>query len=231
MKQPKYVIIVAGGKGLRMGADIPKQFLPLAGMPILMHTIKALKDYDNEIQIILVLPKHQQEYWKELCDKYSFSEALTVADGGETRFHSVKNGLALIPNDVEGIVGVHDGVRPFPSVEAISRVYDKAMEMGAAVPVAPVVDTLRHVSGNLRSETVPRGEYRIVQTPQAFSIQLLKKAYAQEYCEAFTDDASVVEHLGHDVALVDGNNENIKITMPFDMLVANAIIQNSKAGK
>lgn len=224
MEHKDYVIIVAGGKGLRMGADIPKQFLPLDGVPILMHTIKAFKEYDSEIQVILVLPVNQQEYWKNLCEKYSFNEQVMLANGGETRFHSVKNGLSLIPDNAKGIVGVHDGVRPFPSVETICRVYDKAMEMGAAVPVAPVVDTLRHVSGEFHSETVPRSEYRIVQTPQAFDIQLLKDAYTQQYSSVFTDDASVVEHTGHDVALVDGNGENIKITRPFDLLVADAII-------
>lgn len=224
MENKDYVIIVAGGKGLRMGTDIPKQFLPLDGVPVLMRTIKAFKEYDSEIQIILVLPVNQQEYWKNLCEKYSLEVQVMLADGGETRFHSVKNGLSLIPDNAKGIVGVHDGVRPFPSVETICRVYDAAREKGAAVPVVPVVDTLRHLSDELHSETVPRSEYRIVQTPQAFDIHLLKSAYTQQYSSAFTDDASVVEHTGHDVALVEGNGENIKITRPFDMLVADAII-------
>lgn len=231
MEKTQYVIIVAGGKGLRMGADIPKQFLPVGGMPVLMRTVRAFREFNPGMKVILVLPKHQQEYWKELCGEYSFGEPCAIADGGETRFHSVKNGLALIPDDADGVVGVHDGVRPFPSAETISRVYDEAGRAGAAVPVVPVVDTLRHISrdggaGQDASVTVPRSEYRIVQTPQAFGIRLLKEAYRQEYTDFFTDDASVAEHCGHRVALVEGNRENIKITTPFDLAVAEAIINN-----
>lgn len=241
-----YVIIVAGGKGLRMGTDIPKQFLPIGGLPVLMHTIKTFKNYDNNMNVILVLPEHQQEYWRELCNKYSFDENIEIANGGETRFHSVKNGLALIPDETKGVVGVHDGVRPFVSEETIHRTYQEARKTGAAVPVIPVVDTLRHLfkqekpndthetdketlqetDEKIHSETVQRDEYRIVQTPQAFDIQLLKEAYKQEYCKDFTDDASVVEHYGHEVALVEGNNENIKITKPFDLAIAKVIINN-----
>lgn len=228
MKRMRYVIIVAGGKGLRMGADIPKQFLPVDGQPVLMRTILAFREFDPGMKVILVLPRHQQEYWKGLCAEYSFREPFAVADGGETRFHSVKNGLALIPDDAEGVVGVHDGVRPFPSQETISRVYDEAERTGAAVPVVPVVDTLRHIEGGDitegESKTVSRNEYRIVQTPQTFSIRILKDAYRQEYSDFFTDDASVVEHAGHAVSLVEGNRENIKITTPFDLAVAEAMI-------
>lgn len=228
MKRMRYVIIVAGGKGLRMGADIPKQFLPVGGLPVLMRTILAFREFDPGMKVILVLPRHQQEYWKGLCAEYSFREPFAVADGGETRFHSVKNGLALIPDDAEGVVGVHDGVRPFPSQETISRVYDEAERTGAAVPVVPVVDTLRHIEGGDitegESKTVSRNEYRIVQTPQTFSIRILKDAYRQEYSDFFTDDASVVEHAGHAVSLVEGNRENIKITTPFDLAVAEAMI-------
>lgn len=220
----KYVIIVAGGKGLRMGSDIPKQFLPVGGLPVLMRTIMAFRNFDPDMGIILVLPRSQQQHWRELCREYQFREEVTVADGGETRFHSVRNGLALIPGNADGLVGVHDGVRPFPSADTIRRVYEAAEKWGAAVPVAPVVDTLRHVDGQGGSATVARGEYRIVQTPQAFSIQLLREAYSQEYREAFTDDASVVESLGHDIALAEGNRENIKITTPFDLQVAEAIL-------
>ena len=220
-----YVIIVAGGKGLRMGSDIPKQFLPVGGLPVLMRTIMAFRHYDPLMGIILVLPKSQQQYWQELCLEYHFREDVQIADGGETRFHSVRNGLALIPGNADGLVGVHDGVRPFPSTDAIRRVYEAARKSGAAVPVAPVVDTLRHVNAEGGSTTVARSEYRIVQTPQTFDINLLREAYRQEYREAFTDDASVVESLGHDVALVEGNRENIKITTPFDLQVAEAVVR------
>lgn len=219
MHTSDYIIIVAGGKGLRMGTDIPKQFLPVGGMPVLMRTIKRFREYSADLNIILVLPKAQQDYWHELCHRYRFTADYMLADGGETRFHSVKNGLALIGSDDGGVVGVHDGVRPFPSVDVISRCYDEARTWGAAIPVVPVVETLRHINDG----TVPRSDYRLVQTPQTFGTGLLKRAYEQEYTEAFTDDASVVESLGHDIRLVDGNRENIKITTPFDLVVAESL--------
>jgi 2-C-methyl-D-erythritol 4-phosphate cytidylyltransferase len=214
-----YIIIVAGGKGLRMGADIPKQFLPIGGKPILMRTIERFRDYDRELKIILVLPKAQQDYWLRLCTDHHFHADYLMADGGETRFHSVKNGLSLIPGDATGVVGVHDGVRPFPSVSMIGKCFEAARTAKAVIPVTPVVETLRHVNGT----TVPRSEYRLVQTPQTFDIQLLKEAYRQPYSDAFTDDASVVEHLGKTVTLVEGNLENIKITTPFDMKIAEVL--------
>lgn len=214
-----YVIIVAGGKGLRMGGSIPKQFLPVAGRPILMRTIERFRRYSEGLGIVLVLPKEQQEYWHSLCREYRFSTGYLLADGGPTRFHSVKNGLEKIPGDARGVVGVHDGVRPFPAMGVIRNCYEVARKTGAAVPVIPVVETLRHIGGT----TVPRDEYRLVQTPQAFGIQLLKQAYRQEYTDSFTDDASVVEALGHTVALVEGNRENIKITTPFDVLLAETL--------
>lgn len=219
-----YAIIVAGGKGLRMGSPLPKQFLPIGGLPILMRTIMRFREYSDSLNIILVLPRSQQDYWEKLCKEYSFDEHYLLADGGETRFHSVRNGLALIADNEEGVVGIHDGVRPFPAVDVIARCYDKARTDGAAIPVAPVVETLRHIGGY----TVPRSEYRLVQTPQTFDIQLLKCAYNQDYTEAFTDDASVVETAGHTITLVEGNRENIKITTPFDLVVAEALTkQNS----
>lgn len=217
-----YVIIVAGGKGLRMGSDIPKQFLPVGGKPVLMRTIERFREYAEALTIILVLPKAQQEYWKTLCQKHDFTVEYLLADGGETRFHSVKYGLALIPDNVEGIVGVHDGVRPFPSLDVIRDCYETAREKKAVIPVVPVVETLRHVTQG----TKPRSDYRLVQTPQVFDIQLLKAAYQQTYSDAFTDDASVVEAYGHTVALVDGNRENIKITTPYDLKIAETLVHN-----
>jgi 2-C-methyl-D-erythritol 4-phosphate cytidylyltransferase len=216
-----YVIIVAGGKGLRMGSDIPKQFLPIGGKPVLMRTIERFREYSGDLQIILVLPKAQQDYWHQLCEEYHFSVKYMLADGGETRFHSVQNGLALVPNDSEGVVGVHDGVRPFPSVDVIRNCFKTAQEKKAVIPVIPVVETLRHITEG----TKPRGEYRLVQTPQCFDIQLLKAANKQPYNDGFTDDASVVEAFGFDVTLVEGNRENIKITTPFDMTIAEALLQ------
>ena len=219
-----YVIIVAGGKGLRMGSDIPKQFLPIGGKPVLMRTLERFREYSPTLQIILVLPKSQQDYWKELCQKHNFTVAYQLADGGESRFHSVQHGLALIPDDAEGVVGVHDGVRPFPSIDVIKNCYEMARAKKAVIPVIPVVETVRHLEGE-SSITVPRGDYRLVQTPQTFDIQLLKAANRQPYNDGFTDDASVVEAFGHDVTLVEGNRENIKITTPFDMTIAEALLQ------
>ena len=233
-----YVVIVAGGKGLRMGSDIPKQFLPIGGKPVLMRTIERFQAYSPTLQIILVLPKAQQDYWRQLCQQYQFplpveegvrEGSYLLADGGETRFHSVQNGLALIPDDAEGVVGVHDGVRPFPSIEVIRNCYETAREKKAVIPVIPVVETLRHISPSTllpSSQTVPRGDYRLVQTPQTFDIQLLKAANRQPYNDGFTDDASVVEAYGHPITLVEGNRENIKITTPYDITVAEAIIRH-----
>ena len=187
-----YIIIVAGGKGLRMGTDIPKQFLPIGGKPVLMRTLERFREYSKELQMILVLPKAQQDYWHQLCEEYHFN---------------VKYMLA--------------GVRPFPSVDVICNCYKTAQEKKAVIPVIPVVETLRHITEG----TKPRGEYRLVQTPQCFDIQLLKAANKQPYNDGFTDDASVVEAFGFDVTLVEGNRENIKITTPFDMTIAEALLQ------
>jgi 2-C-methyl-D-erythritol 4-phosphate cytidylyltransferase len=239
-----YVIIVAGGKGLRMGSDIPKQFLPVGGKPVLMRTLERFREYSADLQIILVLPKAQQDYWKKLCQKHNFTVEYQLTDGGETRFHSVQHGLALIPDDAEGVVGVHDGVRPFPSIEVIRNCYETARTAKAVIPVIPVVETLRHISSNgqtrtdtdkkeslspevrcqKESRTVPRDEYRLVQTPQTFDIQLLKAANRQPYNDGFTDDASVVESYGHQITLVEGNRENIKITTPYDLKIAEVLI-------
>lgn len=218
-----YAIIVAGGKGLRMGADMPKQFLPVGRVPILMRTIVRFRQYSPNLGIIVVLPRDQHGLWNSLCEKHSFTERYTMVDGGETRFHSVRNGLGRIPDDEQGVVGVHDGVRPFTPVSVITACYDEARRSGAAIPVTPVVETLRHIYKGGGGENVLRSDYRLVQTPQTFDIQLLKQAYEQPYSEHFTDDASVVEALGHSVAMVEGDRVNIKITTPFDMTVAEAL--------
>ncbi|MBQ1972769.1 MAG: 2-C-methyl-D-erythritol 4-phosphate cytidylyltransferase [Paraprevotella sp.] len=227
--QKNYIIVVAGGKGLRMGSDIPKQFIPLCGRPVLMHTLEAFAKCDEHLHIILVLPKSQQAYWAQLCQDYGFDIPYLLADGGETRFHSVLNGLQLIPDDTDGVVGVHDGVRPFVSTTVIKECYAGARTYGAVVPVIPIVETVRKlcsIDGKQKSKTVNRDEYRLVQTPQTFSISLLKKAYKQPYHSGFTDDASVVEALGHPVVLTTGNRENIKITTPFDLQIAATLLQH-----
>ena len=217
----KSVIIVAGGKGLRMGSELPKQFLPIGGKPVLMHTLEVFRKYDATLQIIVVLPKEQQDLWRQLCKEHGFAVEHLIANGGETRFHSVKNGLALV--QAPGLVGVHDGVRPFVSVDVISRCYDLAKEHKAVIPVIDVVETLRHLTDG-GSETVSRNGYKLVQTPQVFDVELLKQAYAQEFTPFFTDDASVVEAMGIPVYLAEGNRENIKITTPFDLKVGSALL-------
>ncbi|BEG99642.1 2-C-methyl-D-erythritol 4-phosphate cytidylyltransferase [Bacteroides sedimenti] len=220
VKMKKQLIVVAGGRGLRMGGEIPKQFLPVNGKPVLMLTLEAFHRFDPEMILILVLPHEQQAYWSQLCCEYCFELPYRLADGGETRFHSVKNGLLLADDD--GLIGVHDGVRPFVSQEVIACCYDSASKMKAVIPVIDVVETVRRVDGE-QSVTVDRNNYKLVQTPQVFIAELLKQAYRQEYSPLFTDDASVVEALGEKVTLVPGNRENIKITTPFDMIIANAL--------
>ena len=216
-----YIIIVAGGKGLRMGGEIPKQFLPIGEKPVLMRTLERFREYSKDLQIILVLPEAQQEYWHQLCLEYHFDVEYTLANGGETRFHSVQNGLAKVPDDAKGVVGVHDGVRPFVSVDVISNCFETARTKKAVIPVTPVVETLRHIPSQ---QNVLRSDYCLVQTPQCFDIQLLKSANHQPYSEAFTDDASVLEAFGHEVSMVEGNRENIKITTPFDLKIAETLI-------
>lgn len=219
-----YIIIVAGGKGTRMGGDLPKQFLPIGGTPVLMRTIQVFHDYNPKLHIIVVLPHEQQDYWRKLCADHHFTIAHDIADGGATRFESSQRGLARVPADEEGVVGFHDGVRPFVSGDTIDRCFEAAREEYAALPVMPVTDTLRFTGGSSAGRNVPRSDYRIVQTPQVFDISLAKQAFAQPYRDTFTDDASVVESLGCQVHMVEGNRENIKLTTPFDLQLADFII-------
>lgn len=209
---------------MRMGSELPKQFLPIGGKPVLMHTLEAFHRFDSAIDLILVLPEEQQGYWKQLCEKHRFTIRHLIANGGETRFHSVRNGLALVSGG--GLVGVHDGVRPFVSQEVIRRCYDRAATEKAVIPVVDVVDTVRQVTES-GSRTVNRDDYKLVQTPQVFDADLLRRAYAQDFKPFFTDDASVVEAMGVPVGLVEGNRENIKITTPFDLKIATALVECS----
>lgn len=215
-----YVIIVAGGKGLRMRTALPKQFIPVRGLPILMHTIRRFRSYASELGIILVLPQEQHAYWKELCEQYRFEIPCQVVSGGETRFHSVRNGLAAIPDETCGVIAVHDGVRPFVSEAVISACFRGARAHQAVIPVVPVTETLRHIAPGRPPQNVCRDHYAVVQTPQTFDAQILKKAYRQDYKSSFTDDASVVEAAGYEVKIVQGNTENIKITTPLDLKTA-----------
>ncbi|MFV0313187.1 MAG: 2-C-methyl-D-erythritol 4-phosphate cytidylyltransferase [Dysgonomonas sp.] len=216
------VIIVAGGKGLRMGSDLPKQFIPIAGKPVLMRTIEAFHSYDNSVNIVLVLPYSHHVYWKELCANYHFGIPHTIAMGGETRFHSVKNGLGLING---GIVAIQDGVRPFASKEMIARCFDAAKRYHAVIPVIDSTDSLREMIDGTKSRIIDRSGIRLVQTPQVFHTDILKKAYETEFKDTFTDDASVVEAMGIDVHLVKGEVTNIKITTPLDLKIGELIVR------
>lgn len=222
----RYIIVVAGGRGTRMGGDIPKQFMLLDGRPVLMVTLERLNAIDNTLKTILVLPEEHIPLWHDMCAEYSFTLPVQVVAGGNTRFHSVQNGLALIDDAEDALVGVHDGVRPFVSRKVLDNAYNEAWNNGAAIPLIEIQDSLRHIVGGLEaSQVVPRDRYRLVQTPQVFRLSLLRRAYAQRYVEAFTDDASVVEAMGERVYAVEGNRENIKLTTPFDMMVAKAIME------
>jgi 2-C-methyl-D-erythritol 4-phosphate cytidylyltransferase len=218
----KFVIIVAGGSGSRMDTELPKQFLELCGKPILMRTIQLFFDFDPESELILVLPEAQRDFWTDLCLKHSFSLPHPITLGGETRFHSVQNGLNLIQG--EGIVFIHDGVRPLVSHQTIERCNQMAQKNGNAIPVLPINESLRKQKG-LQSVSVDRNLYLSVQTPQTFRSDQILKAYEQDFDTAFTDDASVAEKAGFPIFMVEGNRENIKITTPTDLIIAEAFLQ------
>ena len=220
MTKAKIAIIVAGGKGERMHADIPKQFIEIQGKPILMHTLESFHRYDAAIQLIVVLHSVQIEFWNGLCQKHAFSLSHLIVAGGQTRFQSVKNGLDTV--NVPALVAVHDGVRPLVSNETIDRCMKMARENGNAVPVMPVVESLRELDGN-RSQAVNREKFVTIQTPQVFRVSDIKGAYAQGYDPVFTDDATVLERSGVKINLVEGNRENIKITHPEDLVIAEAL--------
>jgi 2-C-methyl-D-erythritol 4-phosphate cytidylyltransferase len=219
----QYVIIVAGGSGQRMQSVIPKQFLELAGKPILFHTLNKFVQYNPEIDITIVLPEYHINTWKELIKTHNYPVKHTIVCGGEIRFNSVKNGLNAIPN--EGLVAVHDGVRPLVSLETIHKCFIDAELYGNAIPCIPIYETVRRVT-DMNSRLEDRSALRLIQTPQVFKINLLKQAYNQSYKPQFTDDASVVENMGEQIHLVEGNRENIKITDPLDLVLAQAILKN-----
>ncbi len=220
----RYVLIVAGGKGLRMGHDLPKQFIPLAGKPVLMHTLECFYRWDESADLILVLPEEHQSYWKMLCRELNCPVPHSIASGGDTRFQSVKNGLSFV--NQPGYIAVHDGVRPFVSQKVINECFDKVTEYGAVIPVVPLVDSIREKETDGESRPADRSKFVAVQTPQVFDSRILLDAYRQVYDTAFTDDASVVEAAGHTIYTVAGNVENIKITTPFDLLIAEALLCN-----
>ena len=216
-----YVVIVAGGSGKRMGVDTPKQFLELAGKPVLMHTIERFKEFNDSIEIITVLPENQLRYWNELRKKYSFDIPHTFVKGGAKRFISVRHGLEFV--SAPGLVAIHDGVRPLVKLDTIKRCFETAEKYGNAIPVISPADSLR-LEKNGGNVPIDRMDVKQVQTPQVFDIALIKKAYKQEIDPVFTDDASVLEKTGEKINLVEGNRENIKITNPEDLFIAQTLL-------
>ena len=221
----KYAIIVAGGQGTRMGTSIPKQFLPLMGMPVLCHSILAFAHAFSDIRIILVVPADQVNGVHTIIKSYIGTQNITFATGGETRFHSVQNGLKTIKDD--GIVFVHDGVRPLVSRRLIYRCYEHALDHGSAIPCIPVVDSMRLINEDGTSDPVDRNGLRIIQTPQTFQTGIILPAFNTPYHPAFTDEATVVEASGYNVHLVDGERDNLKITNPGDMIIAETLLKSS----
>lgn len=221
LNQQKYVIIVAGGSGKRMGSELPKQFISVAGKPILMHTLQCFHSYDASIQIVLVLPKDQHQFWNELLEQHQFKVPHQVVSGGKERFNSVKNGLAACAK--QGLIGVHDGVRPLASIETIRSCYESAEKNGAVIPCIPANESIRKIKIE-KNYAVDRSQYYMVQTPQVFKAELLHQAYEQGFTSKFTDDASVVEAQGHAITMVEGNPENIKVTRPMDLKIAELLL-------
>lgn len=227
----KYAIIVAGGSGTRMGGDIPKQFMAIGGRTILVRTVEAfLSAFNGDIDIVLVLPELHVNMWKECCKRDNFDASIVkIAHGGETRFHSVKNGLTLVKSLINGnddaLIGIHDGVRPLASSETIVEAYNTAEAKGSAIPVIDSVDSIRSIQDNGRSKAEDRSKFKLVQTPQTFRLSVISSAYDLDYRDTFTDDASVVEANGVNITLSKGNRENIKMTTPFDLVVAEALLR------
>lgn len=216
------VIIVAGGSGKRMQSALPKQFMMLGSLPVVAHTINTFSEALPGAEIVVVLPEEHIPLWRNLAARFDVAVHRCIA-GGKERFHSVKNGLDALSSEVE-YVAVHDGVRALATKKMILRVQLAAEETGAAIPVTEVVDSYRRVDGS-ESYIVPRSALRIVQTPQTFSAELLRRAYEQPFSESFTDDASVVEALGTKITLVEGERRNIKLTTPEDMLIAERLLE------
>ncbi len=216
----RFVIIVAGGSGQRMKSSVPKQFLTINNEIILMMSINSFYNFDQSIKIIVALPDDQISTWKELCLKHNFIVKHSIVTGGNTRYHSVKN--ALVKVNTEGIVAIHDGVRPLVSHKTIEKVFEKASLSENAVPYIDLVDSIRYVNSDI-NHPVDREKYKLIQTPQCFKSNLIKKAYEQPWEESFTDDASVVEKLGNKINLIKGNLENIKITSQVDLKIAEVL--------
>jgi 2-C-methyl-D-erythritol 4-phosphate cytidylyltransferase len=218
----KYVLIIAGGIGRRMNMDIPKQFIPIAGKPVLMHTISKFVEYDSDIIIVVIIPKEHIPLWKDLCKEFNFKINHEIVKGGKERFYSVKNGLKVVPE--ESLVLVHDGVRPLVSNETINRVVEGSKEYGNAIPYIDMTQSVRKLA-NGKNKAINRNQLKLIQTPQGFHSSLIKQAYAKRYRASFTDDASVLEAMGHEIKLVKGNHKNIKITSSTDLHIVECLIK------
>jgi 2-C-methyl-D-erythritol 4-phosphate cytidylyltransferase len=221
----KALIIVAGGSGIRMGGDLPKQYQELAGLPLIVHTLEKFLLFDPRMEVVVVVAPSHQNYWEAIRDKYELASGITLAHGGKRRFDSVNNGLAHVADGM--VVGIHDAVRPLVSQGTLERTYSAAIEGGSGVPVIPMDDSVRRLDGAAGSTIMDRNLLRRVQTPQVFHSTQIKLAYLQCTDPAVTDDATVYEmQFGH-VSLVEGNRENIKITTPADLKLASALIQSA----
>ena len=217
-----FAIIVAGGSGSRMNSDEPKQFISLLDKPVIVHTLDAFQKADDQIKLIVVFPEAHMEYGMQLLQKHGYDDkSVQFVTGGKTRFHSVKNGLSIVPEDA--VVLVHDAVRCMLTQDLVLRCITHAENKQSAIPVVMSRDSIRQITES-GSRNLMRNEIRIVQTPQAFDAGLLKKAFLLEYQDSFTDEASVVQHLGHEIALIEGEEENIKITFPMDLILAEKLL-------
>jgi 2-C-methyl-D-erythritol 4-phosphate cytidylyltransferase len=223
LKLKTYAVIVAGGSGTRMQSALPKQFLAVNGKPVLMHTLETFYSSSTHPKIILVLNSAYHDVWKELCAKYNFNLDYTLIAGGETRFHSVKNAIDLI-KDKDVLIAVHDAVRPMVTADIIDRAYRSAFIYGSAITAVKSRDSVRQAT-ETSSCSLNRDEIYLVQTPQTFQSELLRKAYGQPYSNLFTDDASVVEQNGTAVTLIEGSYSNIKITFAEDIAIAEVLLK------
>lgn len=218
----RYAVILASGEGRRMHSALPKQFLELCGKPILRRTIECFLDFDPGIHLIVALSPERREYWREYCSRTGFRPKMQLVSGGLTRFHSVKNALEYVPDGV--LVAIHDGVRPLLPADFLSDLFSRAAHSDAVIPALPPVESLRELQGAGLSRSVDRTRFVTVQTPQVFRSENIKAAYGQPYSPAFTDDASVAEAAGIKISLCEGRRENIKITTPEDLTLAQSII-------
>jgi len=225
LKLIEYALLVAGGKGTRIKSSLPKQFIELVGKPILLHTIEAFISYSDNIKIILVLPEDDFPIWESICKKFNFSYPIVLQKGGETRFQSVKNGLGRIEG--EGLVAIHDGVRPLISSDIIGASFRLAAAHQSAVAAVRLKESIRMTDQD-NTKAMDRSKFRIIQTPQTFHLQLIKKAYEIKEDPNLTDDASVAEKAGHIISLFEGSYENIKITTSEDLVVAEALMNSRK---